>query len=133
MNEQDHALLQAAREAMKASYSPYSHYAVGACLLAADGRTFSGCNVENASFGGTICAERTALVKAISEGARKFKAIAIAAGGSAPYPCGICRQALNEFSPKMRVLVTWGNQWRETTLDALLPNSFGPESLEDHT
>ncbi len=130
MNEQDQKLLAAAREAMRSAYIPYSHYAVGACLLAEDGRTFTGCNVENASFGATICAERTAVVKAVSEGARKFTAIAIAASGSAPYPCGMCRQVLNEFGPGMRVLVTWGDEVRETTLDALLPHSFGPESLE---
>ena len=131
----DGELLKLAREAMEAAYVPYSHYPVGACLLAEDGRAFTGCNVENASYGATICAERTALVKAVSEGARRFVAIAIAARGSTPYPCGMCRQALNEFSCKMRVLVTWSDQddaiagTAQTTLDALLPNSFGPESL----
>ena len=131
----DEMLFEMARQAMRTAYVPYSHYAVGACLLADDGRTFTGCNVENASYGATICAERTALVKAVSEGARRFDAIAIAARDSAPYPCGICRQVLNEFSPRMRVLVTWSGETAETprtvqtTLDALLPNSFGPESL----
>ena len=134
----DNELLALAREAMDSAYVPYSNYAVGACLLAEDGRVFAGCNVENASYGATICAERTAVVKAVSEGARRFAAIAVAARGSAPYPCGICRQILNEFGPKMRVLVTWDGAHVEktmvekTTLDALLPHSFGPESLGEN-
>ena len=131
MQTQDERLLALAREAMRAAYAPYSRYAVGACLLAEDGRVFTGCNVESASFGATICAERTALVKAVSEGARRFTAIAVAANASAPYPCGICRQMLAEFSPDMRVLVTWEGGSDETTLRALLPHHFGPESLEE--
>jgi len=128
MNDQD--LLEMARQAMDGAYVPYSNYPVGACLLAEDGRVFTGCNVENASYGATICAERTAVVKAVSEGATRFAAIAVAARGSAPYPCGICRQVLNEFGPGMRVLVTWDEaNVEKTTLGALLPNSFGPESL----
>ena len=123
-------LLALARLAMENSYCPYSHYAVGAALLSADGRVFQGCNIENASFGLTNCAERTALFKAVSEGARDFTAIAIASNGSAPYPCGACRQALNEFAPGLRVLVTWGEgEVDETTLSALLPHGFGPKDL----
>lgn len=125
----DQELLRHAVQAMAASYSPYSHYRVGACLLAEDGRVFTGCNVENASYSLAICAERTALTKAISEGVRHFTAIAIAAEGSAPYPCGACRQMLNEFAPGLRVLVTWDGQVQETTLAALLPHGFGPNSL----
>ncbi len=125
----DETLLEKARAAMRGAYAPYSGYAVGACLLAEDGRIFTGCNVENASYGATLCAERTAVVKAVSEGARRFTAIAIAAEGSAPFPCGMCRQVLNEFGPHMRVLVTWGGEVAATTLDALLPHSFGPESI----
>ena len=128
----DAELLALARLAMENSYSPYSHYAVGAALLSADGRVFQGCNIENASFGLTNCAERTALFKAVSEGARDFTAIAIASNGSAPYPCGACRQALNEFAPGLRVLVTWGEgEVDETTLPALLPHGFGPKDLPD--
>ena len=96
-----HALVAAARAAAAHSYSPYSHYAVGAALLAKDGRVFAGCNVENASYGLTNCAERTALFKAVSEGRRAFRAIAIV-GGTAKalaLPCGACRQALAEFCP----------------------------------
>ena len=132
----DEELLELARRAMRAAYAPYSRYPVGACLLAEDGRVFTGCNVENASYGATICAERSAVAKAVSEGASRFTAIAVAALDSAPYPCGVCRQVLNEFSPCMRVLLTWRNdgnggsaQTARTTLDALLPNSFGPKNL----
>lgn len=126
----DDTLLALARKAMENSYSPYSHFAVGAALLAADGRVFLGCNVENASFGLTNCAERTALFKAVSEGAREFVAIAIASSGSMPYPCGACRQALNEFAPQLRVLVISGaGEVDKTTLPELLPHGFGPKDL----
>lgn len=130
----DDSLLALARSAVENSYCPYSHYAVGAALLAESGRVYLGCNIENASFGLTNCAERTALFKAVSEGERAFETIAIASvnqTGSAPYPCGACRQALNEFAPNLRVLVTWGeNQVEKTTLPALLPHSFGPKDVQ---
>ena len=126
----DETLLALARKAMERSYSPYSHYAVGAALLCADGRVFQGCNIENASFGLTNCAERTAMFKAISEGAEEFTTIAIAASGSAPWPCGACRQVLNEFTPGIRVIVTWDGNVDEMSLDQLLPHGFGPKSLE---
>lgn len=122
----DQTLLALAREAMKNSYSPYSHYAVGAALLAKDGRIFLGCNVENASLGATICAERTAFVKAVSEGAREFEAIAVATGDTPGWPCGICRQFMSEFAPNLRVLVTWGDgaHVEESTLQQILPHQF---------
>lgn len=123
-------LLSLAREAMNRSYSPYSNYPVGAALLCADGRIFQGCNIENASFGLTNCAERTAMFKAVSEGATEFTAIAIASKASAPWPCGACRQVLNEFAPGIRVLVTWDGGRGEMSLDELLPHGFGPKSLE---
>ncbi len=126
----DAALRALAREAMKRSYSPYSHYPVGAALLCADGRIFQGCNIENASFGLTNCAERTAMFKAISEGATEFTAIAIAATISEPWPCGACRQVLNEFAPGIRVLITWDGGEDELSLNDLLPKGFGPKSLE---
>jgi len=126
----DAQLLALAREAMQRSYSPYSRYKVGACLLSTDGRLFTGTNIENASFGLTICAERSALAKAVSDGVREFSAIAIAAEGSPPWPCGACRQVLNEFSPGMRVLITWDQGAAdEACLSALLPHSFGPKDL----
>ena len=125
----DAMLYQAARDAMKNAYVPYSNYRVGAALLAKDGRLFTGCNVENAAYGNTLCAERTALCKAVSEGAREFVAIAIASKGSAPFPCGACRQSLYEFAPDLRVMVTWDGNVRKTTLRELLPEGFGPSSL----
>ena len=125
----DATLRSLALEAMKRSYSPYSHYPVGAALLCADGRVFQGCNVENASFGLTNCAERTALFKAVSEGATEFTTIAIAATVSAPWPCGACRQVLNEFAPDIRVLVVWDGGEGEMSLRELLPHGFGPSDL----
>ena len=129
-------LIAMAKAAAEKAYAPYSDFAVGAAILTDSGKIFTGCNIENMSYGAAICAERTAAVKAVSEGETEFIAIAVYhPGNDMPYPCGICRQVLNEFSPRMRVLVTWGGQASEpvqtdeTTLDALLPNSFGPESL----
>ena len=128
----DETLLALARQAMERSYSPYSHFAVGAALLCADGRIFQGCNIENASLGLTNCAERTAVFKAVSEGEQEFTAIAIAAEKQAPWPCGACRQVLNEFAPDIRVLVTWGDgQVEEAPLALLLPHGFGPKELEE--
>lgn len=125
----DEKLLEMALAARKFAYVPYSGYAVGAALLCEDGRVFTGCNVENAAYGNAYCAERTALVKAVSEGARRFTKVAIAASGSAPFPCGACRQSLYEFSPEMDVLVTWDGNVRKAALKALLPEGFGPSSL----
>lgn len=126
----DEELLNLAREAMTRSYSPYSHYPVGAALLAKDGRIFLGCNIENASFGATICAERTAMVKAVSEGAREFEAIAIATKDTPGWPCGICRQFMSEFAPDLRVIVTWGDgaHTEESTLGVILPHQFELET-----
>lgn len=127
----DETLLALARKAMEHSYSPYSHFAVGAALLCADGRVFTGCNIENASFGLTNCAERTAVFKAISEGESEFTTIAIASKGTAPWPCGACRQVLNEFAPTLRVMVTWDDQVEEAPLNRLLPYGFGPKELNE--
>lgn len=128
-NVTDERLLEMALQARKFAYVPYSGYAVGAALLSADGRVFTGCNVENAAYGNALCAERTALVKAVSEGVRGFTKIAIASSGSAPFPCGACRQSLYEFAPALDVLVTWDGNVRKTTLEKLLPEGFGPSSL----
>lgn len=116
------ALAEAARER---AYAPYSGYRVGAALEAADGRLFAGCNVENASYSVTCCAERSALFAAVSAGARSFRRIVVTAGGRAPYPCGACRQALAEFAPDLEVIVvTDDGERHEFTLDRLLPHPF---------
>ena len=128
---EEEKMLAMAREAMKQSYSPYSNFPVGACLKCADGTYYTGCNIENASFGATNCAERTAIFKAVSEGKRSFESIAIASAASAPsWPCGICRQVMNEFAPDMRVLVTWNGGTASASLRELLPHGFGPEDLK---
>lgn len=136
------ALVAEAFKAREGSYSPYSRFSVGAAILTSDGQIFRGANIENASYGATICAERTAAVQAASSGSRVFMAIAVVGSqeGSAEedmayaYPCGICRQFLREFMPPsgdLIVLVARNPQeFRETTLQALLPNSFGPSDLD---
>ena len=126
----DQQLFDLACEAMHLAYAPYSGFKVGACLLASDGRTFQGCNIENASLGATICAERAAVSRAVTEGARAFTAIAVVGSSSEAWPCGICRQVLNEFSDGMRVICgRYGGGYTVEPLTALLPHSFGPESL----
>lgn len=129
-DEQKHALIAAAIEVSQRAYVPYSEYPVGAALLTTSGKVILGCNVENASYGGTICAERTAAVKAVSEGEHDFAAIAVATknGGS---PCGMCRQFLFEFAPELQVIIAdfTGKIHTELSLQELLPHGFGPNSL----
>ena len=124
--------LKAAAAAMlERSYCPYSRFAVGAALECADGTVFTGCNIENAAFGPTLCAERTAVAKAVSEGHRDFARIVVA-GRSADFcvPCGVCRQVLREFAPDIEIICLNGaGQERTFTLSELLPHSFGPEFL----
>jgi len=129
----DRELVQKAFAMHEYSYVPYSKFPVGAALLCADGTVFTGCNVENAAFGSTICAERTAMLKAVSEGHRDdWVTIAIAGKGEDYcWPCGACRQALYEFAPGLRVLVARGDgDFKTMTLDQLMPFGFGPKSLE---
>lgn len=127
----DRELLEKACDMLEFSYAPYSKFRVGACLLCEDGRLFTGCNIENASYGATICAERTAVSKAVSEGARRFIAIAIAGDEGFPWPCGICRQVLNEFAPDIRVICgSRAGGMQVTTLRELLPHGFGPADLQ---
>ena len=140
-NELRNRLIDSALEARKNAYAPYSGYYVGAALLCSGGDIVTGCNVENASYGATNCAERTAVFKAVSEGHRSFMAIAIAGGKRTEdmseatdfaYPCGVCRQVLREFCvpSEMTVIVCKSvSDYRETTLEELLPNSFGPDNL----
>lgn len=128
----DQKLVEAAFAMHRFSYVPYSHFPVGAALLCRDGTVFTGCNVENAAFGSTICAERTALLKAISEGHRDdWTAIAIAGQGQDYcWPCGSCRQMLYEFAPQLRVLAARGDgDFQVLSLSELLPRGFGPRSL----
>lgn len=127
----DQALVELAFTMLENSYVPYSHFPVGAALEGADGRLFTGCNVENAAYGSSLCAERTALVKAVSEGCRSFTRLAVA-GSSEDFcwPCGSCRQMLYEFAPQLKVLVAKKDHSFVTyTLDQLLPQGFGPASL----
>jgi cytidine deaminase len=127
-------LRERAAGAMHAAYAPYSGFRVGAALLAADGSIVVGCNVENASYPAGVCAERAALAAAVALGHREFLAIALATEADAPTPpCGICRQALVEFSPDLVVLsVTRGGHEGRWSLADLLPNAFTPHSL-DHS
>jgi cytidine deaminase len=128
----DRQLIEAALAGGKNAYIPYSKYRVGAALLTVSGEVYAGCNIENAGYSPTICAERTALVKAVSEGHRDFAAVAVVTrdGGS---PCGVCRQMMFEFSPAMRVILADldGNVKLVTTLAELLPHGFGPVNLEE--
>lgn len=131
-------LIQAAMEARESAYAPYSHYTVGAALLTEEGEIIQGGNIENASYGATNCAERTAIFKAVSQGKRKFRAIAVAGGmehGSPvdyACPCGICRQVMREFAEKnFKIYVARDvEDYREYTLEELLPFSFGGETIQ---
>lgn len=128
-------LIAAAKEAMMKAYAPYSNFYVGAAYLMEDGTIYSGCNIENASYGAANCAERTAIFKAISEGRRDFKALALCGGpkgevDKACYPCGICRQVLNEFCDKdMEILIATKDGYEVTHLAELLPHSFSKEDM----
>lgn len=131
-------LIAAAYDARKLSYSPYSHYQVGAALLAGDGRVITGCNIENAAYTPTNCAERTAFFKAVSEGIRDFWAIAVMGSPEGDvltqyaYPCGVCRQVMMEFCnpEKFQVIVAKSaDDYRVMALRELLPEGFGPDNL----
>ena len=132
----DLELMKLAVEARKASYSPYSNFKVGAALLGKSGKVYLGCNVENAAYTPTNCAERTAVFKAVSEGEREFEAIAIVGGSSEEpaafcAPCGICRQVLAEFCEQdFRIVLGTPNNFKAYTLAELLPFSFGKNDLE---
>ena len=135
----DKTLMRTAIQAREYSYSPYSKFRVGAALLCADGSVYTGCNMENAAFTPGICAERTAIYKAVSEGKREFQAIAIVGGAlgrealSVTAPCGVCRQVMREFCDpeSFRIILGTGEEDLHIyLLKELLPLSFGPENLE---
>ena len=121
----DKELFNEAVKAMGHAYTPFSHFNVGAAILTEDGEVFTGCNIENSSLGATICAERTAAVKAVSCGHRKFKKIAVVCDEGEVTPCGICRQFLYEFAPKLPVMTGEDeDNLYEYTLDQLLLKGF---------
>lgn len=128
-------LMSYAVEAMSRSYSPYSGFRVGAALLTDDGQIYTGCNIENAAFTPTVCAERVAIFKAVSDGKTSFSKIAVAGGSSGSvksftYPCGVCRQVMREFcGGDFVIAVTDGTDIREHTLDEIMPYSFSPADL----
>ena len=130
-------LIRSAMEARKKAYAPYSGYMVGAAVLTNELRIYTGCNIENAAYTPTVCAERTAILKAVSEGWRRFKAIAVVGspkGGITQYafPCGVCRQVMREFADadNFVVIVAKSEQdYQALTLRELLPEGFGPENL----
>lgn len=132
------ALIRAAFAAQKFAYTPYSHFNVGAALLGKSGKVYGGCNIENAGYTPTNCAERTALFKAVSEGEREFSAIAVVGSREGEIntlvtgPCGVCRQALFEFGgPQLTVIMArTAEDYIVTTLGELLPYGFGPANLE---
>jgi len=131
-NNSRQELIRAAIEARRRAYAPYSNYAVGAALLTSTGKIFTGVNIENAAYPTTICAERVAVFKAVSEGECKFTAIAVVTfnGGT---PCGSCRQVLAEFGLETRVLIAdaQGQIVQDVSVADLLPGAFRPEHLKD--
>ena len=131
LEEETRLLAEAAAVRQKAR-APYSKFLVGAALLAEDGRVYAGCNVESASYGLTICAERTAVFKAVSEGARGFRAVAVVTGAETPtFPCGACRQVLWDQCRDIEVVCgTTAGQVERTRLSALLPHAFELEDVE---
>lgn len=130
-------LASEARNAMKNAYSPYSHFSVGAALLCRSGKVYTGCNIENASYTPTVCAERVAFFKAVSDGEREFEAIAIAGGADGNIsaetaPCGVCRQVMSEFcGADFKVILVSGSSERELTLGELLPLAFALDRGEN--
>ena len=129
------SLMDAAQKAREYSYSPYSHFRVGAALITAGGKVYTGCNIENAGYSATNCAERTAIFKAVSEGERDFEALAIVGGRegeTSPFcaPCGVCRQVIAEFCKKdFKIVLGNPDKFQVFTLDGLLPYAFTEEDL----
>lgn len=124
-------IIKKALEAKKYSYTPYSNFNVGAAVLTTDGKVYTGCNIEIASYSPTICAERTAIFKAISEGSREIKKIVVVGDANPTFPCGVCRQVIREFGKDAQIIIANNpDDYKIYTIDELLPHSFGPEDLE---
>lgn len=118
-------LIEQAKEGMKQAYAPYSGFRVGAALLTGDGSVYLGCNIENASYGAAVCAERTAIFKAVSDGKREFEAIAVVCSNGTPaWPCGICLQVMAEFCPDIQIYLEGEQEVQVYSLHDLLPNAF---------
>ena len=119
-------LFSAAKQAREYAYAPYSHFSVGAALLSSEGQIYTGCNVENASYGLSVCAERAAVFKAVSQGCSSFRALVLVTDGETPAsPCGACRQVLAEFSPEIEVFMcNLEGKMVHTTVEKLLPYTF---------
>lgn len=129
--EQEDRLVRAAWEARRHAYAPYSRFAVGAAVMTDDGQVFSGCNVENAVYGATLCAERVAVGQAVASGRRRLVAVAVVAESPSPTtPCGTCRQVLTEFAQDMPVVIDNGRQRWHFRLAELLPQAFGRSQLD---
>ena len=134
-------LIELAKKAAKNAYAPYSHYTVGAALLCKSGKVFLGCNIENAAYSPTSCAERTAFFKAVSEGEREFSAIAVVGGYELDFkdyftPCGVCRQVMAEFCDMNTfkvILGKNGGEFKTFTLEEILPFGFSPQNLKERT
>ena len=125
-------LMKIARKARQNAYAPYSHFAVGAALLAESGRVYTGCNIENASYGLTCCAERNAIFAAVGAGERRFKMLAVAADSTEPVaPCGACRQVIAEFGIPLVVMGNLNEETKTMTAEELLPYGFGQESMNN--
>jgi cytidine deaminase len=132
MTREPSSLLAAAISARRAAYAPYSHFSVGAAVLSRDGRMFTGANVENASYGLSMCAERVAIFTAISAGVRLIEAVAVAGPeGVTTAPCGACRQVISEVNAAMKVIFSKNGTVQTVPISALLPEAFGPASLAD--
>ena len=124
-------LINKAIAAKEKAYVPYSKFHVGAAVLTEDNEIFTGCNIEIASYSPTICAERTAIFKAVSEGHRKIKAVAVVGDANHTFPCGVCRQVIREFGNDATIIIANSQEdFKEFTLDQLLPHSFGPDDLD---
>jgi cytidine deaminase len=131
MKEEFKKLIKEAEKARKRAYTPYSKFKVGAAVLSSDGKIFSGCNIENASFGMSVCAERVAIFKAISEGSTKFKAIAVIGDTDKPCsPCGACRQVISEFGEEiLLIMANLKGDVKIKKIGELLPEAFGKKDL----